>query len=57
MLAMADVTGALRGVGSGRCLDVPNSSQTDETYLQMRGRADGFASQSHHGNGCDDGSD
>src|SRR5947209_11463434 len=33
--ALADVTGALRGVGSGRCLDVPNSSQTDGTYLQI----------------------
>ncbi len=33
--ALADVTGALRGVGSGRCLDVPNASQTDGTYLQI----------------------
>jgi hypothetical protein len=33
--APADVTGALRGVGSGRCLDVPNASQTDGTYLQI----------------------
>ena len=33
--AMADVTGALRGVGSGRCLDVPNASQTDGTFLQI----------------------
>ncbi len=33
--ARADVSGALRGVGSGRCLDVPNSSQTDGTFLQI----------------------
>ena len=33
--AFADVTGQLQGVGSGRCLDVPNSSQTDGTYLQI----------------------
>ncbi|MEV4052812.1 non-reducing end alpha-L-arabinofuranosidase family hydrolase [Amycolatopsis sp. NPDC049688] len=33
--ASADVTGALRGVGSGRCLDVPNASQTDGTALQI----------------------
>jgi endo-1,4-beta-xylanase len=33
--ARADVTGALRGVGSGRCLDVPGQSQTDGTYLQI----------------------
>ncbi|KAA2266618.1 alpha-L-arabinofuranosidase [Solihabitans fulvus] len=33
--ALADVTGALNGVGSGRCLDVPNASQTDGTYLQI----------------------
>ncbi|GAA1971798.1 non-reducing end alpha-L-arabinofuranosidase family hydrolase [Catenulispora subtropica] len=33
--ARADVTGALRGVASGRCLDVPNASQTDGTYLQI----------------------
>ncbi|NBH05995.1 non-reducing end alpha-L-arabinofuranosidase family hydrolase [Amycolatopsis sp. SID8362] len=33
--AMADVTGSLRGVGSGRCLDVPNASQTDGTALQI----------------------
>jgi endo-1,4-beta-xylanase len=26
---------ALRGVGSGRCLDVPNSSQSDGTLLQI----------------------
>jgi hypothetical protein len=33
--ARADVTGALRGVGSGRCLDVPNASQSDGTFLQI----------------------
>ena len=33
--AKADVTGQLRGVGSGRCLDVPNASQTDGTFLQI----------------------
>ncbi|WP_327293089.1 non-reducing end alpha-L-arabinofuranosidase family hydrolase [Streptomyces sp. NBC_01198] len=33
--AQAATTGALRGAGSGRCLDVPNASQTDGTYLQI----------------------
>jgi hypothetical protein len=33
--AGADVTGALRGVGSGRCLDVPNAGQADGAYLQI----------------------
>ncbi|MFG1807723.1 non-reducing end alpha-L-arabinofuranosidase family hydrolase [Streptomyces sp. NPDC049040] len=33
--AQAAGSGALRGAGSGRCLDVPNSSQTDGTYLQI----------------------
>jgi hypothetical protein len=33
--AQAASSGALRGVGSGRCLDVPNSSQADGTYLQI----------------------
>ncbi|MFD7178096.1 non-reducing end alpha-L-arabinofuranosidase family hydrolase, partial [Streptomyces sp. NPDC059929] len=33
--AQAATTGALRGVGSGRCLDVPNSSQSDGTYVQI----------------------
>ncbi|WP_405592496.1 non-reducing end alpha-L-arabinofuranosidase family hydrolase [Streptomyces sp. NBC_01190] len=33
--AQAAASGALRGVGSGRCLDVPNSSQTDGTFLQI----------------------
>ncbi|WP_285622322.1 RICIN domain-containing protein [Actinoallomurus iriomotensis] len=28
-------TGVLRGTGSGRCLDVPNGSQSDGTYLQI----------------------
>ncbi|MGW2641095.1 non-reducing end alpha-L-arabinofuranosidase family hydrolase, partial [Streptomyces sp. NPDC001348] len=34
--ARAATDGAVRGIGSGRCLDVPNSSQTDGTYLQIR---------------------
>jgi len=29
-------TGVLRGSGSNRCLDVPNASQTDGTFLQIR---------------------
>ncbi|MEV5735245.1 non-reducing end alpha-L-arabinofuranosidase family hydrolase [Streptomyces sp. NPDC052292] len=33
--AQAASSGALRGVGSGRCLDVPGASQTDGTYLQL----------------------
>ncbi|MCO5990437.1 ricin-type beta-trefoil lectin domain protein, partial [Actinoallomurus spadix] len=33
--ARADVTGALRGVGSGRCLDVVGQSQNDGTSLQI----------------------
>jgi hypothetical protein len=33
--AQAASSGALRGVAAGRCLDVPNSSQTDGTYLQI----------------------
>ncbi|MEV5718826.1 non-reducing end alpha-L-arabinofuranosidase family hydrolase [Amycolatopsis mediterranei] len=33
--AQADVTGALRGVGSGRCLDVVNAGQTDGTGVQI----------------------
>jgi len=33
--AQADVTGALRGVESGRCLDVTGQSQTDGTSLQI----------------------
>lgn len=33
--ARADVTGALRGVGSNRCLDVLGQSQTDGTNLQL----------------------
>jgi hypothetical protein len=33
--AQAATSGALRGVGSGRCLDVLNASQADGTYLQI----------------------
>ncbi|POX46232.1 non-reducing end alpha-L-arabinofuranosidase family hydrolase [Streptomyces sp. Ru72] len=33
--AQAATSGALRGVGSGRCLDVPGASQTDGTLLQI----------------------
>ncbi|MER6398792.1 non-reducing end alpha-L-arabinofuranosidase family hydrolase [Kitasatospora sp. NPDC001603] len=33
--AQAATSGALRGVGSGRCLDVPNAGQTDGTNLQI----------------------
>ncbi|MFE0325870.1 non-reducing end alpha-L-arabinofuranosidase family hydrolase [Streptomyces sp. NPDC058960] len=33
--AQAATSGALRGVGSGRCLDVPGAGQTDGTYLQI----------------------
>ncbi|OAH09466.1 non-reducing end alpha-L-arabinofuranosidase family hydrolase [Streptomyces jeddahensis] len=33
--AQAATTGALRGVGSGRCLDVQGASQTDGTSLQI----------------------
>ncbi|MFE9451961.1 non-reducing end alpha-L-arabinofuranosidase family hydrolase [Streptomyces sp. NPDC006739] len=33
--AQAATSGALRGGGSGRCLDVPNASQTDGTFLQI----------------------
>ncbi|MGW0083089.1 non-reducing end alpha-L-arabinofuranosidase family hydrolase [Streptomyces sp. NPDC003393] len=33
--AQAATSGAVRGVGSGRCLDVPNASQNDGTYLQI----------------------
>jgi hypothetical protein len=33
--AQAAGSGALRGVGSGRCLDVPNAGQADGTYLQI----------------------
>ncbi len=34
--APAATSGALRGAGSGRCLDVPGASQTDGTNLQIR---------------------
>ena len=33
--ARADVTGVVRGVASGRCLDVPNSSTTNGTQVQL----------------------
>jgi hypothetical protein len=33
--AQAATSGALRGAGSGRCLDVPNASQADGTNLQI----------------------
>ncbi|MCK8437133.1 alpha-L-arabinofuranosidase [Streptomyces sp. D2-8] len=33
--AQAATSGVLRGVGSGRCLDVPGASQTDGTNLQI----------------------
>ncbi|MEV5440558.1 non-reducing end alpha-L-arabinofuranosidase family hydrolase [Streptomyces sp. NPDC052682] len=33
--AQAATTGALRGVGSNRCLDVPGADQTDGTSLQI----------------------
>ncbi|CAM5281447.1 extracellular exo-alpha-L-arabinofuranosidase [Streptomyces canarius] len=33
--AQAASSGALRGAGSGRCLDVPGGSQTDGTYVQI----------------------
>ncbi|WP_336320499.1 non-reducing end alpha-L-arabinofuranosidase family hydrolase [Streptomyces lavendofoliae] len=33
--AQAASSGALRGVGSGRCLDVPGAGQTNGTYLQI----------------------
>ncbi|MGW2486897.1 non-reducing end alpha-L-arabinofuranosidase family hydrolase [Streptomyces sp. NPDC001606] len=33
--AQAATSGAVQGVGSGRCLDVPNASQTDGALLQI----------------------
>lgn len=33
--AQAATSGALRGVGAGRCLDVPDAAQADGTYLQI----------------------
>ncbi|MEV1084368.1 non-reducing end alpha-L-arabinofuranosidase family hydrolase [Streptomyces sp. NPDC050211] len=33
--AQAATTSAVRGVASGRCLDVPGASQTDGTFLQI----------------------
>jgi hypothetical protein len=43
--ASADVTGALHGVGSSRCLDVPNASQTDGTYVQIYDCSGGASQQ------------
>ena len=43
--ALADVTGALRGVGSDRCLDVPNGSQNDGTSLQIADCSGGAGQQ------------
>jgi Glycosyl hydrolase family 62/Ricin-type beta-trefoil lectin domain len=43
--AQADATGALKGVGSGRCLDVPNASQTDGTRLQIADCSGGAGQQ------------
>jgi hypothetical protein len=33
--ARADVTGAVRGVASGRCIDVPNASTSNGTQVQL----------------------
>ena len=33
--AQAATSGALRGAGSGRCLDVPGAAQSDGTFLQI----------------------
>ena len=33
--AQAATTSAVRGVGSGRCLDVPGASQTDGTLMNI----------------------
>src|SRR4051794_34077373 len=43
--ALADVTGTLRGVGSSRCLDVPNGSQNDGTSLQISDCSGGAGQQ------------
>ncbi|MGW3460026.1 non-reducing end alpha-L-arabinofuranosidase family hydrolase [Streptomyces olivaceoviridis] len=43
--AQAASSGVLRGTGSGRCLDVPNGSQTDGTYLQIYDCWDGTNQQ------------
>ncbi|GGZ17372.1 extracellular exo-alpha-L-arabinofuranosidase [Streptomyces olivaceoviridis] len=43
--AQAASSGVLRGAGSGRCLDVPNGSQTDGTYLQIYDCWDGTNQQ------------
>jgi hypothetical protein len=43
--ASADVTGALHGVGSGRCLDVQNASQADGAQLQIYDCSGGASQQ------------
>ncbi|CAM5719480.1 Beta-xylanase OS=Streptomyces alboniger OX=132473 GN=CP975_02970 PE=3 SV=1 [Streptomyces alboniger] len=43
--AQAATSGALRGVGSGRCLDVPGAVQADGTYLQIHDCWDGANQQ------------
>ncbi|MEV6609382.1 non-reducing end alpha-L-arabinofuranosidase family hydrolase [Kutzneria sp. NPDC051319] len=43
--ALAAATGTLHGVGSGRCLDVPNASQTDGAYLQIYDCSGGASQQ------------
>ncbi|MEV7097255.1 non-reducing end alpha-L-arabinofuranosidase family hydrolase [Amycolatopsis sp. NPDC051045] len=43
--ALADVTGALHGAGSGRCLDVQNASQADGAYLQIYDCSGGTSQQ------------
>lgn len=44
-VAQADAAGALHGVGSGRCLDVPNASQTDGASLQIYDCSGGASQQ------------
>ncbi|KOX11580.1 hypothetical protein ADL04_01570 [Streptomyces sp. NRRL B-3648] len=44
--AQAATSGALRGVGSGRCLDVPTGGQTDGSYVQVWDCSDGTNQQS-----------
>ncbi|MEU5260616.1 non-reducing end alpha-L-arabinofuranosidase family hydrolase [Amycolatopsis sp. NPDC021455] len=43
--ALADATGALRGVGSSRCLDVTNGSQNDGASLQIYDCSGGASQQ------------
>ncbi|MEV6872866.1 non-reducing end alpha-L-arabinofuranosidase family hydrolase [Amycolatopsis sp. NPDC051128] len=43
--ALADATGALRGVGSSRCLDVQNASQNDGALLQIYDCSGGTSQQ------------